>query len=421
MILDWPLVLLPLLALVLLLAFSALFSGAETAFFSLTAGQREALRSERPKVSRRIENLLAEPVQLLGAILLGNLIVNTTASALFTVLALKLARRTGGSAALYAGIGGLVMTLVIIVFGEVIPKLAAARTPVAFATLVALPVTLARQLLAPPVRLLRRISAVFTPRSVEPDELSDEELQTMVAIGRERGVIVGHEQDILQNLIGLEKRTVAEVMTPRIDIVALSDNTPVKEALERFRAAGLSRMPVYRETIDNIIGTAYAKELLVAPDSAAPVCSLCRPAFFVPEVKRLLELLDELRRKGSHIAIVVDEFGQTAGLVTLEDLLEAVFGEITDEYDIAEELPWTRLDETSWLVDGEIDIATLNRLLDNAFRGVGHERLAGFIHDRLGRLPRPGDRFDWQNLVIEVRATDGNKLEKVLLRRRERS
>jgi CBS domain containing-hemolysin-like protein len=206
-------------------------------------------------------------------------------------------------------------------------------------------------------------------------------------------------------------------MTPRIDIIALSDKTPVRAALDAFREAGLSRLPVYGESIDDVVGTAYAKEVLVAPDPDAPVCGLCRPAFFVPEVKRLLDLLDELRRKGSHIAIVVDEFGQTAGLVTLEDLLEAVFGEITDEYDVADELPYTRLDEASFLVDGEIDLATLNRLFRNAFRGTGHERLAAFIHDRLGRLPEVDDRLTYRNIELVVRETDGNKLEKVLVRR----
>lgn len=413
--------LLPILALLVLLALSAFFSGTETAFFSLTPGQREELKAARPATSSRIERLLAEPPRLLGTLLLGNLIVNSTASAVFTLLALALARRSGASETLYVGVGGLLITGIIIVFGEVIPKLVGSRNPVGFATLVSSPVLAARWLLSPLVWLLTRVSSVFTPRSAEPDALSDDELHTMVEVGKQRGVILGHEEDILARLIGLERRTVAEVMTPRIDIIALPDDTTVGAAIEQFRDAGLSRLPVYRGTVDNVVGTAYAKEVLAAPDPDAPVCTLCRPAFFVPEVKRLLELLDELRRKGSHIAIVVDEFGQTAGLVTLEDLLEAVFGEITDEYDIAEELPYTRLDDSTWLVDGEIDLAALNRLLRNAFRGTGHERLAAFVQDRLGRLPRTGDRLTYRNIEIEVRETAGNKLEKVLLHRLSRA
>lgn len=409
--------LLPLLVLLALLVLSAFFSGTETAFFSLTPGRREELKTARPASSRRIERLLTDRPRLLGTILLGNLLVNSAASAVFTLLAIAYARRAGASEALYVGIGGLIITGVIILFGEVLPKLVAARGPAGFAAFAAVPLVPVRWLLSPLVWLLMKVSSMLTPRTSEPDVLSDDELHTMVEAGKQRGVILGNEEDLLLNLIGLEKRTVAEVMTPRIDIIALSDKTPVREALDAFRDAGLSRLPVYRESIDDIIGTAYAKEVLVAPDPEAPVCGLCRPAFFVPEVKRLLDLLDELRRKGSHIAIVVDEFGQTAGLVTLEDLLEAVFGEITDEYDVADELPYTRVDDTSFLVDGEIDLATLNRLFRNAFRGSGHERLAAFIHDRLGRLPEVDDRLTYRNIELVVRETDGNKLEKVLVRR----
>jgi CBS domain containing-hemolysin-like protein len=139
----------------------------------------------------------------------------------------------------------------------------------------------------------------------------------------------------------------------------------------------------------------------------------------VPEVKRLPPLLDELRRKGSHIAVVVDEFGQTSGLVTLEDLLEAVFGEIVDEHDVAEELPYSKLDENSYLVDGEIDLATLNRLFRRAFTGLGHERLSAFVQDKLGRLPREGDTIAHHSLDITVKETAGPKLEKVLIRKRQ--
>jgi putative hemolysin len=407
-----------LLAIVLLLVLSAFFSGSEAALFSLTPGLREELKTGRPVSSRRIEALLGRPDRLLGTLLLGNLLVNTTASSLVALLLIKLAHASAASEALYLGLGGVAMTAVLLVFGEVTPKLAATRRPVPFARFCARPVNLARVLLAPFVALLLRVSARFAPREHEPATLSDEELHTMIEIGKERGVILGSEEEILVNLVDLDRRTVSEVMTPRIDIVALPEDATVREAIAACRSHGFSRLPVYRNTIDHITGTAYAKDLLGAPDERAPVEALARPVFLVPEVKRLPELLDELRRKGSHIAVVVDEFGQTAGLVTLEDLLEAVFGEISDEYDVAEELPYSKLDESSYLVDGEIDIATLNRLFRNSFRRLGHERLSSFIHDRLGRLPEEGDVLTLRNLEITVRETDGNKLEKVLVRRK---
>jgi putative hemolysin len=401
-----------------LLAFSAFFSGSEAALFSLTPGLREELKATSPGASRRVEALLDQPTRLLGTLLLGNLLVNTSASALVTIVLITLAHRAGQSEAVWLGLGGIAMTAVLLVFGEVTPKLVATRRPAGFARLVTGPVALSRLILAPFVTLLLKVSARFTPRQPEPATLSDDELHTMIEIGRERDVIHGNEESILLNLVDLDRRTVSEVMTPRIDIVALPEDAPVREAIVACRTAGLSRLLVYHGSIDNVTGTIHAKELLVAPDDRVSVATLARPAYLVPEVKKLPELLDELRRKGSHIAVVVDEFGQTAGLVTLEDLLEAVFGEISDEFDVAEELPYCKLDESSYLVDGEIDIATLNRLFRNSFRKLGHERLASFIHDRLGRLPGPGDTVSHHDLEITVREVVGNKLEKVQIRRK---
>ena len=407
-----------LVAIVLLLVCSAFFSGSETALFSLTPGKREELKTSRPHAFRRVDNLLSDPGRLLGTLLLGNLIVNTAASGVFTLALLALARRSGTSEALLLGAGGIAMTVVLLIFCEVTPKVMASRNPGSFAPWVAGPIRVARVVLLPFTTLLMRVSHRLTPKQHEPAVLSDDELHTMIDVGKQREVIFGSEEEILTNLVGLEKRTVSEVMTPRIDIVAVPENMTIREAAATCRDAGFSRIPVFHDTIDHVSGTVYAKDLLSADDSNAPVCSLCRPAFFVPEVKHLPPLLDELRRKGSHIAVVVDEFGQTSGLVTLEDLLEAVFGEIVDEYDVVEELPYSKLDEHSYLVDGEIDLATLNRLFRRAFTGLGHERLSAFMQDKLGRLPSEGDIITHRTLEITVKETDGPKLEKVLIRKK---
>jgi CBS domain containing-hemolysin-like protein len=407
-----------LLAIVVLLVFAAFFSGAEAALFSLTPGRREELRSRRPDAARRIDALLADTGRLLGTLLLSFLILNTAASSVFTLALLALSRRHGVNEVLLLGLGGAALTLVVLLFCEVIPKVLASRSPERFAPLVARPVQLTRLLLWPFTSLLMKVSQRLTPRQSEPAMLTDDELHTMIEVGKQNGVLLGSEDEILANLVGLDRRTVSEVMTPRIDIVAVPETMAVRDAIVACRGAGFSRVPVYRDTIDSVVGTAYAKDLLGASDPGAPVCSLCRPAYFVPEVKRLPSLLDELRRKGSHVAVVVDEFGQTSGLVTLEDLLEAVFGEIVDEHDVAEELPYSKLDEHSYLVDGEIDLATLNRLFRRAFTGLGHERLSGFIQDRLGRLPREGDTVTHRSVEITIRETNGQKMEKVLIKRR---
>jgi putative hemolysin len=407
-----------LIVLLVLLALSAFFAGSETAIFSLTPGSREELRNNHPKAARRIDALLADTGRLLGTLLLGSLIINTAASSVVTLALLAVSRRLGVNEALLLGVGGLLLTIVLLV-SEVTPKVLASRNPGRFAPLVAGPIRAVRLILWPFTTLLMTVSRRLTPQRHEPETLTDDELHTMIDAGKQRGVLLGSEEDILANLVGLEKRTVSEVMTPRIDIVAVPESMTIREAIVTCRKAGFSRVPVYGITIDSISGTAYAKDLLTATNLDAPVCSLCRPAYFVPGVKRLPAMLDELRRRGSHIAVVVDEFGQTSGLVTLEDLLEAIFGEIVDEHDLAEELPYSKVDEHSYLVDGQIDLATLNRLFRRAFTGLGHERLSGFVQDKLGRLPREGDTITHRSLEITVKETEGPKLDKVLIRKKK--
>lgn len=354
-----------LLAILVLLAFSAFFSGSETALFSLSHGQREGLKQVRPKASRRIERLLSDPDRLLGTLLLGNLVINTAIAGLAALVFLAFARQGGVREALVIGVGGVAVTMLLLVFGEVTPKIVASRNPARIVVAAAPVLTRLQWLLSPLARVLTAVAARLSPGAGEPDTLSDDEMQTMVELGRRREVLQGSEDEILLNLIGLDRRSVSEVMTPRIDIVAVPEHATIAEALAVARRSNFSRLPVYRDTIDQVTGTLHVKELLTAPDQGAPVTSIWRPAHFVPEVKPLPQLLDETRRKGSHIAIVVDEFGQTAGLVTLEDLLEAVLGEIVDEFDVAEELPYTKVEEDCYLVDGEIDVATLNRLFGN--------------------------------------------------------
>ncbi len=404
-------------AIVALLFLSGLFSGSETALFSLTRTRRDRLKETDPKTGRRVEGLLAKPVRLLGTILFSNLLVNVTATALFTLAIISWTRQLGYDPTVYLGIGGVVMTGVLLVFGEVTPKVMATHRPESFVRFTSGIVTGVQLILSPAALVLAKLSSALAPRSGEPECLTEEELRTMIKVGRERGVIVEREEEILWNLVGLEERTVSEVMTPRIDMVGLEKRTPIKEAVEVCLKAGRSRLPVYDGTVDSVIGIAYAKELLTAPDNRMPVETIVRPAYFVPEVKGLPPLLEELRRKSSHIAVVVDEFGQTAGLVTLEDVLEAIFGEITDEFDATEELPYLKIDKNNYVVDGEIDIATLNRLFRGVFDGIEHERLSGYVHERLGRLPAQGDRVKVNGLEIVVQEVDSNKLEKVLIRR----
>ncbi len=394
-----------------LLIFSFIFSGSEAALFSLPDWRIQ----ENP----RVKKLLSHPRRLLGTLLFGNLLVNISATAVFTLFLLHFSHRLHLAPVLIVGTGGILMTAIILLAGEITPKIIASRWPEQWNRLFLPFITLIHRLFSPLTRLLDKVNTFTAIFPQEPTALTNEELDTLITFGQDQGVLIAGEAEILGNLIELDRRIVSEVMTPRKDIVAVPETTPIATALEVSRQSGFSRLPVYARSLERITGIAYAKELLTAPDPSSPVTAIARPPYFVPEVKRLSALLDELRRKNSHIAIVIDEFGQTAGLVTLEDILEAIFGEISDEFDRAEELPYRQLGENEYLVDGDIDLATLNRLFDNAFAGIEFERLSAFIHDRLGRLPRTGDRIRFNRLEITVTELSEHRLEKVLLRKME--
>lgn len=399
-------------ATIVLLILSFIFSGSEAAFFSLPQW--------RVRENRQLRRLLAEPGRLLGTLLFGNLLVNISATAIFTLMLLQLSSQFRLAPAIMLPAGGILMTAILLLFGEITPKLLATRYPDAFARAFPPFISVVQYLLFPVTWLLNQINAFARLLPEETDQLSEPELQTMITFGREQGVLLPGEEEILGNLIQLDRRTVSEVMTPRQDMVAVPEDAPIAAALDTCRQSGFSRLPVYSGTLERITGVVYAKELLTAPDPGLPVTNITRPPYFVPEVKRLAPLLDELRRKNSHIAIVIDEFGQTAGMVTLEDILEAIFGEIRDEFDRAEELPYRKVAENEYIVDGEIDLATLNRLFDDAFTGFEFDRLAALIYDRLGRLAKTGDTVRIGNLEITVTELSEHRLEKVLIRKLER-
>ncbi|MEO0051329.1 MAG: hemolysin family protein [candidate division WOR-3 bacterium] len=399
-------------AIVVLLVLSFIFSGAEAAFFSLPQW--------RVREHRQLSRLIAEPGRLLGTLLFSNLLVNISATAIFTLLLLQFSSRFRLAPVIVLTAGGILMTAILLLFGEITPKLLATRYPDTFARIFPPFIAAVQYLIFPVTWLLNRISAFARRLPEETTQLSEPELQTMITFGREQGVLLPGEEEILRNLIQLDRRTVSEVMTPRQDMVAVPEEATIAAALDVCRQSGFSRLPVYSGTLEKITGVVYAKELLTAPDPKMPVVNITRPPYFVPEVKRLAPLLDELRRKNSHIAIVIDEFGQTAGMVTLEDILEAIFGEIRDEFDRAEELPYRRVGENEYIVDGEIDLVTLNRLFDDAFTGFEFDRLATLIYDRLGRLAKTGDTVRIGNLEITVTELSQHRLEKVFIRKLER-
>ncbi len=412
-----------------LLVLVAWISMTEASLFSVSRLAVERLKHEletgkvgtrHPERRRRVsevEALLARPNRLLGSILIANTLFSVSLSAVGTLVGVMVADRTGRSEALVLTLTGVVLLAALLVLGEVAPKMIAVRRPMRIA-LAFVPVTRALvNVLAPLADIMDRVANSIMGRAKPRPFPTEAELATMIEVGKTRGVIVGEEGSILHNLVELATRRVSEIMTPRIDMVAAEKNQPVSAVAAQARQRRCSRIPVYDGTIDRVTGIFYLKDFFGLESDTVPVGSVARDAFYVPEVKSVASLLEEFRRQGVHIAVVVDEFGQTAGVVTLEDALEAIFGEIRDEYDLAEEMPYFQLDARTWLVDGEIDLATLNRQFRGAFSGERFERLAGFIHHRLGRLPAEGETIQVRDLVLEVRQVTGNSIEKVVIRR----
>lgn len=402
--------LLYLLAVGILLLFSGFFSASETALFSLSRIGIARLKSEGK--GEDIERLRKSPEKLLSTVLFSNLLVNIAASSMFTLFVITLSLKLKIPEENLLSLGTVVMVLLLLFFGEISPKIYALRKAEYVAlksskilkvwTFVVYPVT---AFLSKIGKLIKRTPSPFP---------TQEELKTMLELGRESGILLTDEEEIIYNLLDLSQVTVAEVMTPRIEMVCLKKDNTVRDALVLARKSKRSRISVYEETIDNIIGILYVKDLL-GRSSKEKIESLVREAYFVVESKPLSLLFEELRRRALHIAIVVDEFGQTAGLITLEDILEKIFGEIRDEYDIEEELPYSKIDKETYIVDGEIDISTLNRLFRRSFQGVESMRLSEFIQQKIGRLPSQGEKLYHGNILLEIKEMKGHRIEKVLV------
>lgn len=410
------------IALAVLLALSAFFSSSETALFAASRLRLRHLKEEGSGRARVVLGLLEHPARLLSTLLVGNNIVNTAAAVVATALLMRLLGPE--RAAVYAF---ALVTSLLLIFGEITPKTIAAHTADRYALLVARPVQWLSWLLSPIIRVLALAAgAVARPLGarVQPDApmVTEEEIQLLVRMGEEAGVLRQDEREMIHSIFAFGDTVVREVMVPRVDMVCVEADEPVEAILEVVRAHGHSRVPVYHETVDQIVGVVHVKDLLTAYRDGrlvGTVRSLARPAYFVPETKRLDELFREMRRKTVHMAIAVDEYGGTAGLVTIEDLLEEIVGPIQDEYDAAEEPPIKVIDERVALVDGRAHLEDVNAALDLQLPAGEVDSLGGFVYSLLGHVPAQGERVTYNGVELTVERVDGTRIEKVKITKAE--
>ena len=407
-------ILLELFGLAFLVACSALLTGAEAAYFSLG---RSRLRRVQADGESRSAPLIERPHDLLVTLLIGITLINIGASAIAATVAVQLFGERFGLLAEVIG-----MILILTTFGEVLPMTVAVKYPEQFLRVVGRPVSWLGAILRP----VRAVLAAFTTLTVktvgggktEQPELSEEELRTLVDVGASEGVVERDEREMIHKVFELEDTPVRSVMVPRTDMFCLDVVTPLPQILPALRENLHSRVPVYEGSIDVIVGVLYTKDLLpfVATDlpSTFDLRAFLHPPYFVPESKRADALLQEFQAKRLHMAIVVDEYGGTAGLVSLEDLLEELVGEIADEYDEPERLI-QRVDETTFRVAGKLPIDELNAAAGLTISNQDYETVGGWVLDLFGRVPRKAERVETPEVVVTVEKIERTRVVEVLI------
>ncbi len=405
------------MVLIAALLLSTLFSAAETALTSINRAKLRQRLDEDDRLAKLIHRLIQQPRRLLSTVLLGNTLSIVALVVVGTSLALRwLPDSTWALIVAFLG-----LSLLVLVVGEIIPKSVAASRPDTVSRWVARPVRLLMialrplvggllALTTPVIRLLGAQEATAAPRYTE------EELRTLIEIGQEQGVIEQEETLLLTSALAFDDTPVSAVLTPRVDIVALSQEISMEEAIALIVSEAYTRMPVFGDSIDNILGIVNARDILLTAARGEPwdLRRIMHPAYHVPENKRLDEFLREMQQQELQIAIVTDEYGGTAGLVTVEDVLEQIVGEIRDETD--EEVPWIRqLSPGVALVDTMINLDELNQSLGLELPTEGVHTLGGLVVNRLGRVAKVGDVVRLSGVTLIVKATRGVRVTQVML------
>jgi len=419
-----------LLVIVVLTLLEGFFVSAEISIISIRRSRLDQLSEDGNRRARRVRRLKDDPGRFLAVVQLGLTVLGFFASAYAAVnlsveLAAFLRPAIGGGA---DGVALLIVTVLLalftIVFGELVPKSIGLAYAERLSMLVAGPVEWIARLLGPLVWFLTRVTSGITKLlgvSMSSDaQMTAEELKLIVERGGEQGILEAEEEQMINAVIELGDRRLHEVMVPRIAIVALPVSATLDDAIDLIVEEGHSRIPIYEESIDGVLGIIYAKDLLpvlkVGSNARPTVRSLLRTPLFVPESMSIDDLLHEFQRRKVHIAIVLDEYGGTAGLLTIEDLLEEIVGEIQDEYDVEEPMI-VRLSPDEARIDGRVDVDELAEIFDIPIAledADEYDTLGGLIFHRLGKVPRPGDEVRLNGLKLTVETTDGRRVGKVL-------
>ena len=403
-----------LVLLALSLALSAFFAGSETALVSLSRIDLQRLREKGDRRALVLRSLKSHTSRLLATILIGQNLFITTASSLATLLATAWLGETYGAAAAI-----IFSTIVLFIFAEMTPKSIAAASPVSISRAVAVPMAWTMRLLSPFVNVLVKVSTGMLRLFGIPEKaptLTEEEMKSLFNLGAEEGVIHGGERKLLHKVLEFGDKTVREIMVPRTKVIALPETAKFDDVRLVLHEHKLSRLPVYRGSLDNVVGILNAKDLFDLADEAEKNFSLgpyLDPPFLVPEFKRAEDLFREMRRRRTHMAVVVDEHGGTAGIATIEDAIEELLGPIQDEYDEEETTGFVAAGDRTYVLEGSFRLDDIEEQFGLALPRDEAETIAGHLMLRFGRIPRRGERWRGRRAEFVVEDATPTAIRKV--------
>ena len=401
------------IVLIILLVLSGFFSMSETALMALSKIRIRHMVEEGVKGAKLVEKLTEDPNKLLGAILIGNNIVNILASSLATTLFVSLVGPSG------VGVATAVMTVLVLIFGEITPKSIAKQKSEEVSLKVSKPINIIVKILKPFIGIFSFISSLFIrllggdPKATEPF-ITEEELRTMVGVSEEEGVLEDVEKEMIFNVFDFADSQAKDVMVQRVDIVAVDTEATYEEVLEVIKTEQFSRIPVYNQTIDDIVGVLYVKDLIIAGQNkdGFKVSDYMREPYYTFEFKKIKELFNEMKKTRNHLSVVLDEYGGTVGIVTIEDLIEEVFGDIEDEYDdYDKEIEVVKEDE--YIVDGSAKLDDISELIGVNMESEEFDSVGGLIIGELGRFPDNKEEVTLNKIRFVVEEVDKNRIKKV--------
>ena len=399
-----------LVVIIILLGLSAFFSSSETALTTVNKIRIRTLAEAGNQSAVWVMKLGEDQGRMLSAILIGNNVVNLSASSMLTVLATEVF----GSRAAGAATG--ILTLLILIFGEITPKtiatLEAEKNALRFGHIIyVLMVLMTPVIVAVNWMSFGVLKALNVDPSKQGDDMTEDELRTIVEVGHEKGVIESEEKEMINNVFDLGDSVATDIMVPRIDMTFININAGFDELLQVFREERYTRLPVYEETTDNVVGIINIKDMLLIEDREHfSIADHLRQPLYTFESKKLSELMVEMRQTSNNIVIVLDEYGATAGLITLEDILEEIVGDIRDEYDEDEEDELIQLSEGQYLVEGAMKLDDLNHKLNLELTSEDYDSVGGWVIDRLEHLPAQGEEVEWEGVRLVV---EQNRIDKI--------